>query len=238
MPKTTQNRQKAMSLIEVIISIAIGAFVLSAAASFVVSITEIWSKRDARYAFYEHADGVAEFLNASFSAAQAIELETSDNDSNNQATNATDKSSSSPRILWATPIDGKASDDPLLYIELKKETPLLTSSDGLPPIEKSLYLYHDEEGLSLLHSSLIQEELESENDLHRTLVSPYVKQIEYINWDAELEQWEIQEEPIPSPDDNDILLVPNFLRIQFEYEDIKLQRMISLPEQSINLVLY
>ena len=74
--------------------------------------------------------------------------------------------------------------------------------------------------------------------MYKRQVSPYVKQIEYINWDAELEQWEIQQEPLPSPDANDILLVPNFLRLQFEYEDIKLQRMISLPEQSINLILY
>ena len=225
-----------MSLIEVIIAIAIGAFVLSAAASFVVSITEIWSKRDARYAFYEHADGVTQFLTTSFFAAQTIEYANETQAPNTQMPNLTE--SANARIIWNTPIDSNASDEPMLYFELKKETPLLSTADGLPPIEKSLFLHFDDEGLSILHSSLIQEEVESENDLNQTRISSYVKKIEYINWDAELENWEIQEEPIPYPEDSDRYQVPDFLKLHFQYKDIETARIIPLPEQSINLILY
>ena len=46
MLKTKQQKQSGMSLIEVVIAIAISGFILASAASFVVSITDIWSKRE------------------------------------------------------------------------------------------------------------------------------------------------------------------------------------------------
>ena len=235
MQTRTQHRQRAMSLIEVVIAIGIGAFVLSAAASYVVSISEIWSKRDARYAFYEHADGVTQFLKASFAAAQAIQSESEGTaeDANNPS-----ETESGTRIIWNTLIDGKVSDEPMLYFELKKETPFLTTEDVLPSIEKSVYLHFDDEGLSVLHSSRLEEIIESENDLHRSLISPYVKKIEYINWDSELNNWEIQDEPISTPEDDDSYQVPDFLKLHFEYNDLKIIRLVPLPEQSIHLIVY
>ena len=69
---TEPAKTAGMSLIEVVIAIAIAAFILTSAASFVVSITDIWSKREQRYAFYEHADGVTQFLKTSFRSLGAV----------------------------------------------------------------------------------------------------------------------------------------------------------------------
>ena len=77
MIKFRHRKQTGMSLIEVVIAIAISGFILLAsAASFVVSITDIWSKREQRYAFYEHADGVSQFLNLIFVLHKLFRMKT------------------------------------------------------------------------------------------------------------------------------------------------------------------
>ena len=58
-----------MSLLEVILAIAVAGFVLAAAVSMLVSISNIWSERSERHFFVDHVDGVTEFLNATFSSA-------------------------------------------------------------------------------------------------------------------------------------------------------------------------
>jgi type II secretory pathway pseudopilin PulG len=58
-----------MTLLEVILAIAVAGFVLASAVSFLVSISTIWSERQARNFFEDHVDGVTEFLNASFASA-------------------------------------------------------------------------------------------------------------------------------------------------------------------------
>ena len=75
MIKLRHRKQKGMSLIEVVIAIAISGFILTSAASFVVSITDIWSKREQRYAFYEHADG-SQFLNLIFVLHKLFRMKT------------------------------------------------------------------------------------------------------------------------------------------------------------------
>ena len=71
-----------MTLLEVILAIAVAGFVLAAATSFVVSVSNIWLERNDRHFFGDHVDGVAEFLGAAFSrAGVTITLEGDENDS-------------------------------------------------------------------------------------------------------------------------------------------------------------
>ncbi len=58
-----------MSLIEVVLAIAVAGFVLTAATSFVVSVSSIWSTRAERHFFEDHVDGVMQFLQSSFDRA-------------------------------------------------------------------------------------------------------------------------------------------------------------------------
>lgn len=63
------NPRTGMSLIEVVLAIAVAGFVLTAATSFVVSVSSIWGTRAERHFFEDHVDGVMQFLHTSFDRA-------------------------------------------------------------------------------------------------------------------------------------------------------------------------
>jgi prepilin-type N-terminal cleavage/methylation domain-containing protein len=267
MIKNHQKKSHGMSLIEVVIAIAISGFILAAAASFVVSITDIWSKREQRYAFYEHADGVTQFLKTNFLSAQiipneedllqnntntqssptspsiqknssGINIQTNNNTGNQTGSTFPDQESDT-NIFWQTPEFNSSNDDPLLSFQIRENSPLLTNPDGIIPLENTLYLYFDpDEGLSLVHTSSLNKVEESEDDYQRTMLSPYVKEIKYIYWDAETETWESLEEPMTKPEDDFSYLIPNFIQLNFEYNEAQIERIISIPKHSKHLILY
>lgn len=73
-----------MSLIEVVLAIAVAGFVLTAATSFVVSVSSIWSTRAERHFFEDHVDGVMQFLQSSFDRAGIAIGADSGSESNNE----------------------------------------------------------------------------------------------------------------------------------------------------------
>lgn len=267
MLKTKQQKQSGMSLIEVVIAIAISGFILASAASFVVSITDIWSKREQRYAFFEHADGVSQFLKTNFRSAQIIpsednSIQNSTNDpatetnpsiqandgsisieTNTQNTRSGDDLDNEPQsdtnLFWKSPEFNQSSDEPILSFQIRETTPLLTSSKGVMPVENTLYLYFEpDEGLSLVHTSSLNETIESDDDYHRTMLSPFVKDMQYIYWDIETETWESLDEPMVSPDDEFTYLIPNFLKLSFKHKETEIERIIPIPKHSKHLILY
>ena len=58
------HSRSGMTLIEVVLALAVAGFLLAAATSFVVSISNIWAERSLRNFFEDHVDGVTEFINA------------------------------------------------------------------------------------------------------------------------------------------------------------------------------
>ena len=264
------RKLKGMTLIEVVIAIAISGFILASAASFVVSITDIWSKREQRYAFYEHADGVSQFLKNNFCSAQIIpnedtllentaspqisateptvqkiagNLNIQTSSSNNQnAENSLSENimlQSDTNIFWQNPEFNQSSDDPLLSFQIRKNTPLLTNTYGVMPIENTLYLYFNpNEGLSLVHTSSLNQNIESEDDYQRTMLSPFIKEMEYIYWDIETETWLSLDEPMINPNNEFDYLIPNFLKLSFEYQETQIERIIPIPLKSKHLILY
>jgi len=267
MLKTKQQKQSGMSLIEVVIAIAISGFILASAASFVVSITDIWSKREQRYAFFEHADGVSQFLKTNFRSAQIIpsednSLQNSTNDpatetnpsiqandgsisieTNTQNTRSGNDLDNEPQsdtnLFWQSPEFNQSSDEPILSFQIRETTPLLTSSKGVMPVENTLYLYFEpDEGLSLVHTSSLNETIESDDDYQRTMLSPFVKDMQYIYWDIETETWESLDEPMVSPDDEFTYLIPNFLKLSFKHKETEIERIIPIPKHSKHLILY
>jgi prepilin-type N-terminal cleavage/methylation domain-containing protein len=96
--------QAGMTLIEVVLAIAVAAFVLTAATSFVVSVSSIWSPRAERHFFEDHVDGVVYFLQRSFdSAGFAIRAEegsatNSNSNSTRNVSNSKNSSNAPPTI--------------------------------------------------------------------------------------------------------------------------------------------
>jgi prepilin-type N-terminal cleavage/methylation domain-containing protein len=66
---TFNVRQHGFTLLEVILAVTIAGALLAAAAALMVSVTSVWMERQDRHFFEDHVDGVAEFLQASFSNA-------------------------------------------------------------------------------------------------------------------------------------------------------------------------
>ncbi|MDQ8193373.1 prepilin-type N-terminal cleavage/methylation domain-containing protein [Coraliomargarita sp. SDUM461004] len=70
----------AFTLLEVILAVTIAGALLAAAATLLVSVTDVWMERQDRHFFEDHVDGVAEFLQASFIVAGTeIALSTNSN---------------------------------------------------------------------------------------------------------------------------------------------------------------
>lgn len=92
------DSRAGMSLIEVVLAIAVAGFILTAATSFVVSVSSIWSTRAERHFFEDHVDGVMQFMQTHFDRAGiAIGTEeTNRTDSGNEDDAKEDEGSSPP----------------------------------------------------------------------------------------------------------------------------------------------
>jgi len=131
-------------------------------------------------------------------------------------------------IGWAEPPGFAAYRDPLINFRLRDNPPLLINTNNAPVMGIDVFLYFDrDEGLSLLWYSILQEEVENEDDLRRTAISPYVTSIRYIYWDERFERWEEEDEP--QEGEADEFLLPRFIKLIFERNGITKERTISIP---------
>ncbi|MAL84960.1 MAG: hypothetical protein CMI23_01195, partial [Opitutae bacterium] len=149
-------------MVEVLLALAIGGLVLTAATSLLVTISRAWAERPAtRDAFDAHVNGVAHFMTAVLEEATPSAL-----------TKAGDQA-----ISLKSPVGYSDTEDPLIYFFLREGPPLLVWPNG-PAGRVHCYLYFEEgEGLSFLWFSEFQElekndkgelEPEDEDELFKT----------------------------------------------------------------------
>ncbi|MDQ8207413.1 hypothetical protein QEH52_07830 [Coraliomargarita sp. SDUM461003] len=268
----------AFTLLEVILAVTIAGALLAAAATLLVSVTDVWMERQDRHFFEDHVDGVAEFLQASLSSAGteiAINNESgdnsttteetdpteqtqnptpeattpnnqdaSDNDEDNEETGSTANtgggliSVAEDPIDWAQPPGFAEYQDPLLHFRLKDTPPLLIQTDNAPIVGIEVYLYFkDNEGLSLLWYTPLQEDSEDISDLRRTPLSDLITKVEYVYWDESFEKWETETEP-QEGDGEEQFILPRFLKLTFEYEGETKERSITIPVPSRSVLLF
>ena len=163
---------------------------------------------------------------------------------NSQSSSSTDSSSSSlihtddEPIRWAHPPGFSKSKDPLLHFELPKAPPLLVGLENAPLLELNVFLYFDQnEGLSLLWYSKLQEETEATSDLRRSLISSLVTAIDCIYWDERFEKWET-EDTSKEGDGIDQYLLPRFIKLTFEYEGVTQERTFAIPVPIKSALIY
>lgn len=276
-PTLNTQRAPAFTLLEVLLAVTITGFVLAAASTMLVSVTNIWANRLESNFFEDHVDGVAEFVQSSFTKA-GIEIALGDSDPtsgrqeneqnpententpeislrinregkadntrNNNTRNNNSETSTSALIRrsedpmgWAEPPGFAGYRDQLLNFKLREQPPLLVSTNNAPVPGIDAFLYFDrDEGLSLLWYSLLQEEVDNENDLRRTPISPYVTEMRYVYWDERFERWEEEDEPQEGEDDQ--YLLPRFIKLIFEKDELTKERTISIPVPSRSAILF
>lgn len=245
----------AFTLLEVILAVTIAGAILAAAATLIVSVSSVWMERQDRHFFEDHVDGVAEFLSASFTAAGAevvlssapdgTETDPGPSEDRNEDRNEETETGgggllrvSDDPIGWSRPPGFARSQDPLLHFGLKDTPPLLIQQDNAPVVGVEVFIHFEQdEGLSLLWYSPLQEDSEDLRDLRRTPVSDLVSKIEYIYWDERFEKWEKETEPKEGEGDEEFLL-PRFMTLTFEYEGETKERTITIPIPSRSALIF
>ena len=280
------HSNSGVTLIEVLLALAIAGFLIAAATSFVVSISNIWAERSQRNFFEDHVDGVTEFINATLqSAGTSIQINDNKNSSEQQKngvdmmiqstaeitpqqnnasipvqkkdtiknlrydadskglmTNVTSlRNRDSKPILWKR-LPGSANyEEPLLHFKLNHTPPLFVTEGPQPSLDQvEVYLFFDSsKGLSMLWHSILKEETETVEDLRRTLISPYIKSLEYVYWDSRFEKWEIEKKPRYAEDSTEQeYLLPRAIQLSFVYENETKIRTLSIPVTSYSSILF
>jgi len=220
-------KRSGFSLVEVLLALAIGGLVLLSASALLVTISQAWANRPAtREAFDTHVNGVAHFLTAMLEEASVPGL------AGNQR----------KAVGLARPVGFSESDDPLIHFYLREAPPLFFWPYG-PATRVHAYLYLDDrDGLNLLWFTELQElekndkgkqEPEDEDDLFRTLISPFCSEIYFCYYGDEdaasddIKNWEIKkglEENLQTGE----FRLPAFVKLVFRWDEEDLERTITL----------
>ena len=141
-------------------------------------------------------------------------------------------------IDWSQPPGFADYQDPLLHFVLNDTPPLLVQTENAPIIGVEAFLhFEDDEGLSLLWYTPLQEDSEDLDDLRRTSISNLITKVEYVYWDERFEKWETETEPKEGEEDDQFIL-PRFLKLTFEYEGVIKERSITIPVISRNALIF
>lgn len=222
------KKTQGFSMVEVLLALAIGGLVLTAATSLLVTISRSWAERPAtRDAFDAHVNGVAHFMTA------VLE----------EATPSAANRAGAQAIDLQRPVGYSESEDPLIHFYLREGPPLLVWPTG-PASRVHCYLYFDEgEGLSFVWFSELQElekndegrmEPEDEDELFKTLISPFCDQVFYCYYGEEdadqddIKEWEILEE-LEENIQSGKYRIPDFIKLVFKWAGEDLERTITLP---------
>ena len=211
------KRNDGFSLLEVLLSLAVGGMLLTGATAYTISISDIWINQDDGRFFQQHVDGVESFLNNALAHSETMEEEEGP-------------------IVWSRPPGFSEFDDPLLAFQLK-EAPAILSYGETPLPAVTCYLYLKEpEGLSLLWYPKLKR-TEGGEDIYNTELSPFVKSAEYCYYDKEDDQWELS--GFPKEDADGLLILPDFIKLRFEHEGEDPRKVpVYLPAKGHNVLLF
>ena len=227
------SRKGGFSMIEVLLALAIGGLVLTAASSLLITISRAWAERPAtRDAFDAHVNGVAHFLTAILEEATIHYM----------------AKQIDQKVDLQRPVGYSESDDPLIHFYLREGPPLLVWPTGPANRVHCYFQFEEGDGLSFLWFSELQElekndrgelELEDEDNLFKTLISPLCEEIFYCYYGDEdagpddIKNWDIESDLQESVKSGEFRL-PDFIKLVFKWEEEGLERTISLPIRRIS----
>ncbi|GAB4269053.1 MAG: hypothetical protein Tsb0018_00950 [Opitutales bacterium] len=245
--KPIKALRRGFTLIEVVLAIGIGSFLMMSATFFLFSLTQLYINTQTDPLFDEHINNVHNFLRYTFqTAAPPSDSKQSSSSSSKESTPALtspqkytkkteSKNGSSPnRITWAKPDALDTLSDSLLSFKLNERIPFLVWEDGpLPSV--TAYLYFTQElGLCLLWQTKDQQ---NEDKIERTLISALVKKIEYEYYDNDNNKWEKSETPLEASSGE--LRMPVALTLTFSDHGLEKTARIGLPfSSSSNALIY
>lgn len=222
-----KSLRKGFTLVEVLLALSIGSLILVAATALLITIAQSWANRPAtRDAFLSHVNGVSNFL--------SVILE--------EASFSITSKAGDPLVNLKRPTGFSSTDDPLVHFFLKEAPPLFYSPHG-PAVRVHIFIFPDEdEGLSLLWFSELNEveknkeggiELVEEDDLQKTLISPFFKEMYYCYYGSEddgkddIKEWEISDQLLDS-DKNGQFRLPTQIKLVFRWDEEESEKTITI----------
>ena len=211
----TARSRKGFTLLEVMVSVFIGAMLLVATTTFIFSMGELWGRGADVWLFQKHVRGVSRFLE------QSIQTTSWRLPSGEEA---------EAPVYWFEWNSREYQNNPLLTFELDVSPGILVWPESRLPYVVCSLEFEEGEGLFMLWRSRLEEDFEEESP-RKTLISPFVKSINYYYIDFEEDEedaeWDIQDYPEKEADGS--YLLPQRIELVFEYEGQEEKRQVILP---------
>ncbi|MBC2604471.1 hypothetical protein H5P27_00205 [Pelagicoccus albus] len=200
-------------MLEVLLAVALGAFIMTAITTFLFSMAELWGVGSNERLFQKHARGVARFLENSFlKASPPYDATGEDTDP----------------VFWMNWEGDDSESISYLSFELE-ESPgaLIWPDEPLPHVVCSLE-FEEGEGLFMLWRSRLEETFDDDPP-RRTLISPFVSEIRYhyIEYEEENPEWEI--ETLPQQEADGTYIMPERIELVFRFKEDEVKRQLILP---------
>ncbi|MDQ8187344.1 prepilin-type N-terminal cleavage/methylation domain-containing protein [Pelagicoccus sp. SDUM812002] len=209
-----RKNKSGFTLLEVLLAVALGAMIVVSMTAFLFSMAELWGVGSNERLFEKHARGVSRFIETSFQKASQRYDEAAD---------------ANESLYWFNWEGDDSTRESFLSFELK-ESPgaLIWPESPLPHIVCSLE-FDEGDGLFLRWRSRLEEDFDEEPP-RRTLISPFVKGVEYhyINYEEENPKWQIEETPQQEADDS--YLMPERIVLKFIFKGEEIKRQLILPK--------
>lgn len=202
------------TLIEVLLAVALGAVFMTLMTTFLFSMAELWGAGSNERLFQKHARGVSRFLERSFQSASTRY--------------ATEANAAGP-VFWMNWEGDETLKDSFLSFELQQSPGALIWPDApLPHVVCSIQFDQDD-GLFLLWRSRLEADFD-EDPPRRTLISPFLKEVEYhyIDYEEDKPEWDI--ETIPLQEANGQYTMPERIVLTFRFKNEEIKRQLILPK--------
>ncbi len=215
--------KSAFTLVEILIAMAISGLVMIGVCVLMFNTSLAIRHFEEAEPFDLHVNGVENFLRYSFRNSAQITQ-----DDLKKA--GVSEMKGTGKIITALPPDSFAGDKVKLCFGVADDRPLFIARRGISP-EKAAFLdFRGEDGLYIIWFFLKNENPNSlsENPVYETLISPFVKSLEYVYIDSD-DKWYFQADMDTSPASGiEAKSLPSMIKLEFERANEKFTRYISL----------
>lgn len=226
--KTLIRKRKGFSLIETLISLAVGMAIMMGATFFLYSITQSYHQLKEDPRLEDHVEGLCALLEGLVGTTKKTPI---------TQTKKADPEAAAPKpapktrrkgtgdLRWETPPGVMMKDFSLAF--KPQINPIFFSALPGPTFDFDGYLvFVPKEGLFLIYQTATLKK-RSPDEIEVFLLSPWVKNLEYGFYDSEKSIWTFAASAPSSATDAEPLL-PQALRLEFSWQDRTLKRLIFL----------
>jgi prepilin-type N-terminal cleavage/methylation domain-containing protein len=209
-------RRDGFTMLEVLIAVVIVALMLVGLNTFIFSMGELWGRGSDVRLFDQHVRNVTRFMQTELERAALPPAGRS--------------GQAAISLQEVRPKDGAT--EQMLTFELAEGCRLINwPGRALPDVVCSLAV-RDREGLLLLWHSRLEKNF-ADDPPHETVITPLVTAMSYDYYDADFKRW--QTESSLRKDAAGKSMVPQRLRLQFTYDKLVRETLVTLPSTAEGL---